>query len=132
MQKRRKRNEKQEKRKSIVSQRLPKLHCRSFSSTPVKFVNFSAEVRKLLCRSWLTSLQKFVNFTAEVLARRQSSFYVFLLPYFLATCETRKILQRICPNPAVDLMKSSCGFYQILTSILGTRPSRLRDVSLSS
>ena len=78
MQKRRKREEKQEKRKSIVSQRLPKLHCRSFSSTPVKFVNFTAEVRKLLCRSWLTSLQKFVNFTAEVLARRQSSFYVFL------------------------------------------------------
>ena len=66
MQKRRKRNEKQEKRKSIVSQRLPKLHCRSFSSTPVKFPNFCSQVPKLLQRSSQSSAEKFSNFTAVI------------------------------------------------------------------
>ncbi len=73
MQKRRKRNEKQEKRKSIVRKDFPNFTAEalarrksSFSSTPVKFVNFSAEALARRQSSWPTSLQKFSNFTAVI------------------------------------------------------------------
>ena len=72
--------------------------------------NLTGVELKLLQRSFQTSAEKFAKFCREPTGRHQSSFCSFLKPCFPTICKTRKILQRICPNPAVDLMKSSRRF----------------------
>ena len=92
------------------SAELCKLLCRSFSSTPVNFGNFSAVIFAVFYSSVFQAFAKIKKRDASLCPERR-------VPKPEGTRPYSRRDTSFCPNPRVDFIKSSCGFCQILTRI---------------
>ena len=92
------------------SAELCKLLCRSFSSTPVNFGNFSAVIFAVFYSSVFQAFAKIKKKDASLCPERR-------VPKPEGTRPYSRRDTSFCPNPRVDFIKSSCGFCQILTRI---------------
>jgi len=95
---------------SNFSAEVCKLLCRSFSSTPVNFGNFSAVIFAVFYSSVFQAFAKIKKKDASLCSERRVPKPEGTRPY--SPRDTS-----FCPNPRVDFIKSSCGFCQILTRI---------------